>query len=555
MLGADFARTLASAANIIVPTAMGNAVEFLPVCFAIAFVGHQPHLPEHALDTELAAMALARSYFNTVAMAVGFGLITPLRTLCPQAVGAGKPQQCALALQRALLAVCIGALPAIPLLCSADRVLRWLGQRAEVAELARQYSVRLIPQYFGCVGMSVLQRIFQAHGHNWANFAICAAVCVAAPAIQALLVWRLRLGFLGAAWAASAYNMLYIVLQVPTLHALGHAGVLRPQPLRAVFDSSGVRAYARLAAPGFVMCTLEWWVVEVVVVLSGVLHHPLVATSTMSVAGAVQSLGMMAWIGCAVGSANLVGTAIGAGDLPRARRGALAVLTIAVALGGTLGVGLALLRQPLSRVFTQSAGIDALTARLLPVMGAVLAADAMNNTIGGICSGLGLLKVGAASQLVGYYVVGMPVGIWLAFARFHASEDGVLALWGGVFLAVVTSAVLQTVCLARHNWQRAVDAGAERVRDDEAASAAAAARARVAHAGSAASESMSLNAGDLSARLLENAVGAGGENSREYCHAELDGNDEDDEAVESDAVPGFLPYVGPVPPAPAEQAV
>ena len=75
--------------GIAVPTALGNLCEYLPVAIGMAIVGRR-----EGADA-LAAVALARAYFNVTAMAVGFGLVSALRTLCPQAVGAGRPELCA----------------------------------------------------------------------------------------------------------------------------------------------------------------------------------------------------------------------------------------------------------------------------------------------------------------------------------------------------------------------------------------------------------------------------------------------------------------------------
>ena len=68
--------------------ALGNVAEYLPVCTGIALVGH---LPGAGTAADLDALALARCYFNIVCMAPGFGYISALRTVCPQAVGAGSP--------------------------------------------------------------------------------------------------------------------------------------------------------------------------------------------------------------------------------------------------------------------------------------------------------------------------------------------------------------------------------------------------------------------------------------------------------------------------------
>ena len=102
-------------------------------------------------------MMLARAYFNLVAMAPGFGIITPLRTLCPQAVGAGRTEHLPLYLQRALLLILLVSIPSGCLLLMSERVLLLAGQDPELARLAQPYAIRLLPQYFGCVGMSAVQ--------------------------------------------------------------------------------------------------------------------------------------------------------------------------------------------------------------------------------------------------------------------------------------------------------------------------------------------------------------------------------------------------------------
>ena len=147
--------------NIVFPTALGNGLEYLPVLIGISFVGHQ------CTREELDALALGRTYFNVVAMAPGFGLITALRTLMPQAIGAGQPQLCALYLQRALLLILLWSTVVLAMAFHTERVLVLIGQPAAAARLAQPYVLGLIPQYFGCVGMSAVQRFYQASAPRW----------------------------------------------------------------------------------------------------------------------------------------------------------------------------------------------------------------------------------------------------------------------------------------------------------------------------------------------------------------------------------------------------
>lgn len=349
---------LLAALHIVLPTALGNALEYLPVCTGIIFIGHL-HDAKLALD----AVALARAAFNLVAMAPGFGAISPLRTLCPQAVGAGKPALCGLYLQRALLAMIAFALPAVALLVHLEPLLGLAGQPADAARLARPYALWLLPQYVGVVGMSAIQRIFQALGYNWANFGITALVCAVAPLLQQQLV--ARCGYLGAAWAASAYNLLYLVLQVPYLCYKGHSQLFVPQ--RAVLGRAGLLAYWRLMWPGFLMVVSEWWVIEALVFLSGLLHSPSTTLAAFAIINNLQTLALMAWIGLAVAAATLTGKAIGAGAVREAQRAAAVVLVLGMSLALTLVLPLAALRKPLASAYSSVDSVDELTASLLLV--------------------------------------------------------------------------------------------------------------------------------------------------------------------------------------------
>ena len=181
--------------------------------------------------------------------------------------------------------------------------------------------------------MSIIQRVYQAHELNYSNLLIVGIVCASAPALQWLLIKHLGLGYLGAAWAASAYNCAYPLLQVPHLvwsghgylcayrlvstsqnllrliitlycitshclashyHARSHQEIASATtaavvPTRQALSASGLCEFARLMLPGFIMCVMEWWVLEAVVFLSGRLHDPTLTVGAFTITSQVSS--------------------------------------------------------------------------------------------------------------------------------------------------------------------------------------------------------------------------------------------------------------------------
>ena len=454
-------RDLVNVCNIALPTAIGNGLEYLPVLIGIGMVGHS-----ETAQADLEALGLARTFFNIVAAAPGFGLISALRTLCPQAVGAGQPRLCALYLQRALLLVVAWGLVVVVCALYTDKILILVGQPVLASQAARPYVLRMIPTYFGVVGMSAIQRVYQAHNANYANLLIVVCVFGTAPALQWLFIKHLNWGVLGAAWASSCYNNVYFMLQVPHLMYVGRGYLFVPRA--ASLSRRGMYEYCRLMVPGFLMCCIEWWVLEALVFLAGRLREPNVTIPSFVITGQVQSLGLMAWIGLAVAASSLVGQRIGAGDVEGAKRAAILTPLVGSALGAAVSTGVAFGAPHIAAAFAQDPAIDQLTARLLLLVACVMVLDALSNAMGGVCSGLGLQRYAMLANVLGYYLLGIPTAACVAFVVLRGAADGVYGLWGGVAIAMFASALVQCVLIGRHDWRQSADEARRRLALDGA---------------------------------------------------------------------------------------
>lgn len=466
--GTSLWQEVASQLGIALPTAIGNATEYLPVVTAMAIVGHLP--PEEDAGAGgsalyLDAMGLGRAYFNMTAMAPLFGLTSALRTLCPQAIGAGKPRMVAAYVQQSVL-LCLAA---APLCCGIQwqcaKALVWMGQSKAIAAMAQAYAVRLVPMYFGLLFMTVLQRVMQAHNRVWENLAICALVGATAPFLQGFLCRRL--GYIGAAYASGIVNCLYVFLQVPYLLSkrMGYLFV----PTGAAVDAVQARHFLSLTVPGFLAGVLEWWILEVVVFLAGMLRDEDITVAATSITTNIQAMLLMGWIGLLVASSVRVGHQIGAGDVRAAKQSAAAAIGLALAFGAAAFAVLWRFAWEISGLYSADASLRRLVALALRCVSFVVVVDVVNNVMQGAMSGVGAQKASAFAQLAGYYVFGTPLGAFLAFsdAAFGGSRYGVMGLWIGIGTAMLTSASFQLHFLRRpESWKRAVREARERLRCD-----------------------------------------------------------------------------------------
>jgi len=361
--GPSLRAELADILWIAAPTALGNIMEYLPVCTALGVVGR---LPGEEAKVGLATMSLGRAYFNITAMAPVFGMVGALRTLCPQAVGAGKQHLLGVYVQQTLTVMLAAAVPCIGLQFCASSVLTALGEPREIAELAQRYSVRLIPQYFGIGAMVTLQRVYQAHKMVWSNLAICAAGFVLALPLQLLLVHKAGLGVMGAAWANSIFQCSYVFFQVAHLSAVGMGGLFKLR-LKEALTTEQMKSFICLSLPAFLQVLFKWCATETVVFASGMLHPPEQALGVSSMATSLLGAMLMAWIGLLVGLSVNVGRYIGAGRPRAAQTAAQAGALAAAVLGFGAAVFLFFGRQPIMALFTTNLELQVLGSSILPV--------------------------------------------------------------------------------------------------------------------------------------------------------------------------------------------
>ena len=126
-------------------------------------------------------------------------------------------------------------------------------------------------------------------------------------------------------------------------------------------------------------------------------------------------------------SAVLVGHAIGEGDAPHARR----VAASALACGGGYMLLSAALLLAFPRLFaaayTSVPGVIAVAASLIPIAGVFQIFDGLQVVAAGVLRGAGDTRAAMISNVLGFWLVGMPVSLALGFG----AHGGVVGLWWG----------------------------------------------------------------------------------------------------------------------------
>lgn len=391
----------------------------------------------HLSPTALAAVALGNVYYFGVSI-FGLGVLMGLDPIIAHAVGAGDAREVARGVQRGLLLATLLCIPTTLAILPVSWFLRITGQPAEVAPIATAYAVVNIPGTLGMFTFTVLRQSLQAMG----RMRPIVVTIVVTNLLNVGLNWVLiygklglpALGAVGSAWATTTCRLVMALL----LAWLAWP-VLRRQVLPLERESRALGPLRRLfliGAPIGVQHQLEYGVFGVVGLLMGVMGTVPVAGHQVAIN--LASITFMVPLGLSSAAAVAVGHAVGRRDQTGATEAAKAALLLAVGFMGATAATFLGLPGPLARLYTESADVLAIALVLLPIAGVFQVFDGIQVTSIGILRGLGDTRTPMITGILGFWLLGLPVSLFLAFPR----GLGPAGLWWGLVLALMAVAVI-----------------------------------------------------------------------------------------------------------------
>jgi MATE family, multidrug efflux pump len=264
-----------------------------------------------------------------------------------------------------------------------------------------------------------------------------------------------RLGAAGAGWATclSRVYMLLVLVAYVVWHERRHPTGLCHVALAPA--AGELRTLLRLGLPAAAQRTLELGVVAATTMLAARLAPVALAAHQLALVAA--SLTFMVPLGVSAAGAVRVGHAVGAGDGTGAARAGWAAL----ALGGGFmvlagGVFWTLPRE-VARIFTSDPAVVTTAAALLLVAAVFQLFDGLQVVATGVLRGCGDTRRPMIANLVGHWLLGLPVGAALCFG----AGWGVVGLWIGLSVGLIAVALT----LVRAWAWRVAELGVGRERD------------------------------------------------------------------------------------------
>ncbi|GAB4826327.1 hypothetical protein Ancab_009192 [Ancistrocladus abbreviatus] len=102
----------------------------------------------HIGDLQLSAVAISISVIGTFSFGFLLGMGSALETLCGQAFGAGEFHMLGIYMQRSCIILWVSCIILLPVYIFTTPILKLLGQEDEIADLAGNFTLLIIPQLF-----------------------------------------------------------------------------------------------------------------------------------------------------------------------------------------------------------------------------------------------------------------------------------------------------------------------------------------------------------------------------------------------------------------------
>ncbi|KAK1373865.1 Protein DETOXIFICATION [Heracleum sosnowskyi] len=414
------------------PLVLVTLLQYSLQTISVMFVGHLG-------EVCLSGASMATSFAGVTGFSLMLGMGSALETFCGQAYGAKEYHMLGVHMQRAMLV----RIPISILWSFTSDIFTFLGQDPEISVQSGIYARWLIPAIFAYGLLQCQFRFLQTQNNINPLVVSTGFTCLVHLVICWTLVFRFGFGSRGAAISSGIsywVNVLILGMYIkfsPTCEKTWKGCSMEGVKNLSCFLSLGI--------PSSLMLCLEFWSYEFLVLMSGLLPHPKLETSMMSICLNTCSVFYRIPYGFGSAVSTRVSNELGAGNPRAAKLAVQVVVFMAVVEGILVACALVAVRGIWGYIYTNEEEVVRYIATVLPVLAISNFMDGMQGVLSGATRGCAMQKVGVYVNLGAYYIIGLPLAIFLTFV-LHQNGKG---LWTGIIGGSSLQAITLLVIILR----------------------------------------------------------------------------------------------------------
>ncbi|KAF9476476.1 MATE efflux family protein [Pholiota conissans] len=423
----------------------------------------------HYSTTALAAITLGSMFATITGFSIIQGFISALDTVLP-ATWSSHPELLGLWTQRMAVLMTAILIPISILFFNAEPFLLHLKQDVKVSHLAAIYlrwiSLGLPAYAFNYIS----RRYYKSQG----RFSVPTKVTFIVAPIHAVLTYTLvfgpprlpynwnldflKLGFIGAPIATvCSFNLISTLFIIHGLFFSPRTAWTPPS--RRMFSRLGV--LVRLGMCGVGQIGLRLWAWEVLTLAASLLGP--VALASQSILVIFASTIFRAPFALGIASSVRIGNLLGQQDARHAEVASRTAMGLVVIMSTFTSILVTAFAKYWAYIFNHDPDVIRIVARIMPLIALFQVFHGTAAVTGAIARARGKQLTGALVNLSAYYMIGFPMGLYLAFRH----GTGLSGLWIGMTVSLIFCAASGLYLCLRVDWDVEVKRAMQRIKRDK----------------------------------------------------------------------------------------
>ncbi|KAI9478289.1 MAG: mate-domain-containing protein [Benjaminiella poitrasii] len=413
------------------------------------------------VSSEALAVVSLGNLFTTIAgLSIGNGILTAIDTLVAQAfTGASNPHTVGIILQRSLLIIYIFGMLISIIWIYSDRILLSMGQSPELAKMAHEYILLVLPNIFLGFTIVSLRKFLQGLGEMRVTMYLILFMFPLNIASNYFFLIYLKLDYIGA-----AYHTVFIAI---TLFAFYLLFIFVYTDIKRFWPGFTTQAFfhwtefLKLGIPGMLSVSTDW-AFEVCAIIAGVLGKTSLAAQSV----VLVCITWLLMIPNALTTALAVrlGHHLGANEPKKTKLCVLLASILGLVVVSINSILLYIYRSSISYNFTKDEQVIIAIENLMSIGSLAHFALGFGIVLSGTLNAFGKQPIVAFINIISYYVIGLPIGLLLT-SRYD---------WGlnGIWTGVVLSGIIKSFCEAIYiifiiDWEQECIFAAKRINKQE----------------------------------------------------------------------------------------
>lgn len=408
---------------------------------------------------ELAAVSLATMTFN-ITSSIFTGMSTSLETLCSQAYGAKNFKLVGLYYQRCFTIILIFNLPLILIWWYSGFFLKFIVIDENLAILAQSYLRIMIFSTPAYIFFETTKRFLQSQNIFVAGQYVLFIVSPINIILNYLLVWNkyIGLGFIGAPLATTISYWIGALLLLSYIYFIKGNECWYGFNLKQCFQNWS--SILPLALNGTAMLLSEFIAFEILTLSSAKFGTSTLAAQSIASTLATLSFQIPFSVSVATSTriANLLGANLKLNSIISKNASYLISLFLSI-LNFSL---LFFTKNFIIKLFTNDIKVINLSIKILKILSINQLYDCPNIIGAGILRAQGRQEIGSKLNLLCYYIIAIPLALYLGFN----CNLKVTGLWIGLGIGVFCLSISEFVMISRSDWDSIIENANDRSRID-----------------------------------------------------------------------------------------